>query len=159
MRLILPLAGLLALMIVAHPARADDADFVKKAAVGGMAEVAAGELAKQKAQSPEKKQFGETMVADHTKTNNELKAIAEKKNMTVPAKLDSAHEKAIASLGKKDGEDFDKAFKKQMVGDHEKTIKLFEKQSKDGKDPELKDFATRTLPALKHHLEMAKALK
>jgi len=61
-------------------------------------------------------------------------------------------------IGKKDGAAFDTAFKNKMVADHQKVIKLFTQESTGGKDPDLKAFATKTLPTLQHHLEMAKQL-
>ncbi|HEY4292867.1 DUF4142 domain-containing protein [Luteibacter sp.] len=69
-----------------------------------------------------------------------------------------ADEKTAAAMGKKSGDDFDKAYAKKMVADHHKDIALFTKESTSGKDPDLKAFAKKTLPTLKEHLEMAKKL-
>jgi putative membrane protein len=151
------LAGAFAL--AAFAASAADETFVQKAGQGGAAEVAAGNLAKAKGQSDAVKQFGAQMVTDHTRANDELKSIASGKNMSVPAAPDEKHQKALSKLEGMSGADFDRAFKKQMVDDHQATIKLFEQQARSGKDADLKGFAAKTLPDLKHHLEMAKALK
>ncbi len=150
---------LVAASVALQTAHAADEKFVEKAALGGMAEVAAGEVAKTKGSSDAVKQFGAQMVTDHSKANDELKAIVSNKGMSAPTELDNAHKKAVAKLEGKSGKDFDKAYKSQMVSDHKATISLFEKEAKSGKDPELKAFASKTLPDLKHHLEMAQAMK
>ena len=98
------------------------------------------------------------MVTDHTKAGDELKAIVSQKSMPVPDAPDQKHQKAIAKLQGKSGKDFDAAFKAQMVADHKATIAVFEKEAKSGKDAELKAFAAKTLPDLKHHLSMAQEL-
>jgi len=126
---------------------AADAAFVKQASAAGLAEVALGQLG-----------ASQGMVTDHTKANDELKSIASGKNLTVASAPMPADEKAAAALGKKSGDAFDQAFAKKMVADHQKAVALFTKESTSGKDPELKAFATKTLPTLKDHLEMAKKL-
>lgn len=135
-----------------------DAAFVRKASASGLAEVALGQLGASQGSSADTKAFGERMVKDHTAANDELKSIASGKNMTVSPAPMAADKEAAAAMGKKSGADFDKAFAKKMVADHEKAVALFTKESTGGKDPELKAFATKTLPTLKEHLEMAKKL-
>ncbi|MET0254973.1 MAG: DUF4142 domain-containing protein [Luteibacter sp.] len=137
---------------------AADASFVKMASAAGLAEVSLGKLGAEKGQSADVKTFGQTMVDDHTKAGDELKTIASGKSIPVADAPMPADVKAASMIEKKEGAAFDTAFKTKMVADHEKVIKLFTKESTAGKDPELKAFATKTLPTLKHHLEMAKAL-
>ena len=98
------------------------------------------------------------MVADHSKTNDELKQIATNKNMAVPSEPDPAHKAAASKLQAKAGTAFNESFKAQMVADHKATIALFEKEAKSGADADLKAFAAKTLPALQEHLKMAQAL-
>lgn len=156
--LIRSFAAVTAMLAFASVHAADDR-FVEKATRGGMAEVAAGKLAQIKGSSEAVRQFGSQMVADHTRVGDELKAIVTRKGMTAPTEPDAAHQKVLAKLEGQSGKDFDKAYKAQMVSDHQDTISLFEKQARSGEDAELKAFANKTLPALKHHLEMAKAMK
>src|SRR5690349_5799966 len=84
-----------------------DRTFVEKAASGGMAEVKMGKLAVDKGTSPTVKQFGQKMVDDHSKANDELKSIASKKNLTLPTEVDSKHQAAYDKLAKLSGSDFD----------------------------------------------------
>lgn len=149
---------MVAAIVLSGLTHAADEKFVEKAALSGMTEVAAGDIAKAKGSSESVKQFGAQMVTDHGKANDELKAVLAQKNMKAPTSLDKAHQKVVDKLQGKSGKDFDKAYKAQMVSDHRSTVSLFETEAKSGKDPELKAFASKTLPTLKHHLEMATAL-
>ena len=135
---------------------AADQTFVKKAAQGGMAEVELGKLATQKASSEEVKKFGQRMVDDHTKANDQLKQIAGTKGVTLPTELDSKDQALKDRLSKLDGEKFDQAYMKNMVRDHTKDVSEFRKESTSGKDSDLKSFASQTLPTLEDHLKEAK---
>ncbi|WP_118950458.1 DUF4142 domain-containing protein [Taibaiella helva] len=136
----------------------DDAEFAVKAAAGGLAEVELGALAQQKGVSAEVKDFGGMMVKDHSAANDELKALAHKKGITLPATPDTDEQKLKADLSAKSGADFDKAYIKAMIDDHEKDVRLFEKASRELKDPELQQFATTKLPVLRSHLEHCQAI-
>jgi len=135
----------------------EDKKFVMKAAQGGMAEVSGGQTAATQGTNPDVKTFGSTMVTDHSKANDELKQLATTKGLALPADTDDEHKKKLAEIAKKTGADFDKAYMKDMVEDHEKDVKEFQNASKNAKDPDLKAWAGKTLPTLQHHLQMAKA--
>lgn len=136
-----------------------DAMFVQEAAKGGMMEVAKGKLAGQHASRDDVKQFAQRMVDDHTKASDELKSIAKGKNITLPPDQPSAQDQAMLDkMGKMDGAAFDRSYIADQVKDHEKTIALFEKEARSGKDAELKAFAEKTLPTLKDHLTAVRGL-
>lgn len=130
----------------------DDAKFAVAAANGGMAEVELGKLAQEKAASAKVKDFGAMMVNDHSKANDEMKALAKSKNITLPTAIDTDEQKVKDDLSAKSGADFDKAYVSNMIDDHKKDIKEFEDASKNCKDADLKAFAAKTLPTLKMHL-------
>lgn len=137
-----------------------DKSFVMKAAVGGMTEVELGKVAASKGTSQGTKDYGSKMVEDHTKANDELKSIAAPKGMTPPASLDAIHQRLVEKYtNMAAGRSFDKAYHDQQVVDHKNTIALFTKESKAGKDADLKAFATKTLPTLKDHLKMLQTMK
>jgi len=136
----------------------EDAKFAVDAADGGMAEVALGELAQNKGTDPKVKEFGKMMVTDHTKANDELKALAASKNITLPAAPSEDKQKVATDLSAKTDKDFDKAYIDQMVDDHQKTVKLFEDGQKNVKDAEIKAFIDKTLPVLRSHLDHVKSL-
>ncbi|MDQ6800004.1 MAG: DUF4142 domain-containing protein [Acidobacteriota bacterium] len=139
-------------------ASVSDADktFMAKAAQGGMAEVALGQMASTKAASNDVKDFGNRMVNDHGKANDELKQLASSKGVTLPADLDAESKKASDALSKKTGKAFDKDYISDMVKDHEKDVAEFQKESSSAQDPDLKNWVTKTLPTLQDHLKMAK---
>jgi putative membrane protein len=136
-----------------------DKEFMMKAAQGGMAEVMLGQMASSKATSPDVKNFGNRMVSDHGKANDELKQLAQNKGMALPADTDNETKKFADRLSKASGKDFDKEYINAMVDDHEKDVNEFEKTSKNAKDPDLRAWATKTLPTLQDHLKMAKDTK
>jgi putative membrane protein len=142
----------------AAPVDEETADFFVKAADGGMAEVAAGKMAQEKATNPKVKEFAAMMITDHTGANAGLKELAGKKNVTLPDTVSTDHQKQAADLAKKTGKNFDKAYMDMQVKDHEKTVDLFEKHSKNANDPEVKTFIDNTLPKLKTHLDAARTL-
>ena len=135
----------------------DDAEFVMEAADGGMMEVEMGKLAASKAISADVKKFGQMMVDDHTQANNELKALATQKNITISTLLTDKHRKMVDDLSAKTGKDFDKKYMDMMVDDHKEDVDKFEKAAEQSNDPDIKAFAAKTLPTLKHHLQMAEA--
>lgn len=132
-----------------------DQQFMMKAAQGGMAEVQLGQLAKDHASSQAVKDFGQNMVDDHTKANDELKDLASRKNVTLPTSVDAKDQATIDRLSKLNGAAFDRAYMRDMVSDHKKDIAEFEKESNSGSDPDVKAWASKTLPTLQHHLQMA----
>jgi putative membrane protein len=136
-----------------------DADFAVEAASGGMMEVELGKIAEANAASAQVKEFGQHMVSDHSKGNDELKATAQTKGITLPAVPDEKKQKKIDDLKQKKGADFDKAYIDMMVDDHKEDIDLFQKESDKGNDPDLKTWAGGKLPLLQHHLQMAEDIQ
>lgn len=134
-------------------------NFWTNAAQGGMAEVELGKLAASKATNAEVKQFAQMMVSDHTKANAELKTLAAKKNVVLPTEMSSSHKSTMEDLNKLTGAEFDKAYVDAMVEDHEDDVELFQDKSEDSSDPDVKAFATKTLPTLKKHLDTIKAIQ
>ncbi len=132
-----------------------DNTFVMNAAKGGMAEVELGKLAVQKASSDQVKQFGQRMVDDHGKANDELKALAQQKNITVPSEIDAKHKAEIDRLSKLSGAAFDREYMRAMLMDHRKDVNEFRVESKSGKDADVKAWAAKTLPTLEEHLKQA----
>lgn len=125
-----------------------DKDFIQTAAKGGMMEVEMGKMGQKQAKSADVKKFATKMVTDHSKANDQLKALAKKKGVTLEADA--------PKMDKMDDATFDKDYMAQMVKDHEKTVSDFEAEAKDGSDADVKAWASKTLPTLKKHLEMAK---
>jgi putative membrane protein len=136
------------------------ADFVKEVAISDMFEIDSSKLAQDKGNAPEKT-FASQMVADHTKTSTELKTLVSsgKVKTELPTALDSSHQSKLDTLKGESGKDFSSDFDSMQVSAHKDAVSLFERYAKGGDNSDLKDWAGKTLPTLKHHLEMAENLK
>jgi putative membrane protein len=135
-----------------------DRGFVQKAAEGGLAEVELGKLASEKASSDEVKKFGQRMVADHSKANDQLKQVASRVGVTLPDKLNPKDQATKDRLSKLSGEPFDAAYMRDMVKDHTKDLAEFRHESQSAKNDDVKNFAAQTLPTLQDHLQRAKSI-
>jgi putative membrane protein len=135
------------------------ADFVKQVAISDMFEIESNKLGEQKGNAADKS-FASQMVKDHTGTSKQLKELVAsgKVKAELPAALDSAHQSKLDKLKSKTGKDFSSDFSSMQENAHEDAVSLFERYSKGGDNADLKNWAGTTLPALRHHLEMAKAL-
>lgn len=147
-------------------ARADQ-EFVRKHLAMGQHEIALGQLAQQKGTHPEVKRFGEMMVEDHRMAGQELKQIlsqtttgtagdAEDRAATADA---DDHREMMEELRKLSGTEFDKKYIDQMVDDHQKAINDVEDKAENSKNPEVKQWASKTLPKMQQHLERAKTIQ
>ncbi|WP_224985024.1 DUF4142 domain-containing protein [Geomonas agri] len=129
--------------------------FVKEAASGGMMEVELGQMAKERGKSQEVKDFGQRMVTDHGKANDELKSLVDNR-MKLPTKLEMKHKGMVDKLANASADEFDKKYAEAMLKDHKKDVEKFRKESKKAKDPQLKEWIEKTLPVLEQHLQHAK---
>jgi putative membrane protein len=130
------------------------AGFIKEAAAGGMAEVQIGNLAQERATNEDVKTFAKRMVDDHTKVNDDLEQVAEKKHITLSKRLDPKHKALHDRLAKLSGHAFDRAYMDAMLADHRHDVAAFQREAKSS-DPDVRDFASRTLPTLEEHLTQA----
>jgi len=135
-----------------------DKSFATTAAQSGLAEVQAGQLASQRATSPQVKQYGQKLVTDHSQANDQLQQIAQQDNLTLPTQPSAFEHAQGQRLTGLSGSEFDKAFVTGEVRDHEQAIALFQREAQSGRDPALKDFAQKSLPMLRQHLQMALSL-
>lgn len=134
-------------------------DFTKEAAAGGLFEVEMGAIAERNASSQAVKDFGKMMVDDHTQLNQDLQALAVKKNVPLPDGITSDQKDDTTKMSKEKGSEFDKDYISMMVKDHEDDIDAFKKAGDNIKDQDYKDLITKALPVLQKHLDAAKALK
>jgi len=135
-----------------------DAEFVQIASASGLAEVNISKAAMQRATRDDVKSFARQMVQDHTKANMELNRLADSKRLTPAATMDAKHQDLSRQMLRLSGEEFDRQYVQSQLKDHQQAVALFENESKNGKDEDLKAFATKTLPTLREHLEMVRKL-
>ena len=135
-----------------------DADFMVKAASGGMLEVELGKLAQSNAGRKGVKDFGAMMVEDHGKGGETLKTLAASKKIVLPDSVSNDQKKERDDLMKQHGSEFDRSYITLMVKDHKEDIDEFEKAARNVSDPEIRAFAQNALPMLHHHLDSAQSL-
>lgn len=138
----------------------EDVKFIGDAASGGMLEVEASKLAMQRSTDPEVKQFAQMMVKEHTENAAMLKQVVMKKGAMMPATLMPAHQKMLNSLREeKAGKEFDEAYSELMVASHKETVSKFKDAKDKVTDTDLRDYASKSLPVLEHHTQMAEKLE
>jgi putative membrane protein len=126
-------------------------------AMSNMAEVATGKMAVAKSQNPQVKAFAQKMIDDHTTAQNDVTTLAQAKGVTLPTDLDATHKAMAAMLDKLSGDAFDKAYMKNAgVSDHTKTHNKLAKAASAAKDPDVKAAATKMMPVVDQHLQLAK---
>lgn len=154
------MAGVIVLGLTSARAvpRISDRDFVREVAKSNMLQVSLGEMAEQRAASPDVKQFGRKMAEAHTLAVNKLQEIARKDHIGIPGDMDRQdHEMVGHHLGLK-GRDFDLAYVKHMVNGHMKDLEMFEQMAAEGTNPDLRSYAEQTIPTLREHLQTAREI-
>ena len=131
-----------------------DKDFVKKALEGGTAEVELGQLAQQKSQSDDVKQFGQKMVDDHTQLGDQIKPIAQQLGVKEPKEPSKKDKQLIAKLGALSGTQFDEAYIQAMLKDHKQDLKEFKDEAQLAQDPNVKQVARQGEGVISQHMRL-----
>ena len=134
-----------------------DAEFITKVDEGGHNEMGLSKVVLMKNPSPTAKAYADKMIADHTKAGAELAPIAKAHGVKLKGMMDAEHQTIREAMLKMSGPDLEKKYMDQMVADHDKTVVLFQSEITNGKEADVKGFATRTLPTIQQHDSMAKA--
>ena len=135
---------------------AQDKQFILSAASSGMYEAQAGQLAVQKTTADKIRQLAQNLVDDHTKVNDQLKALAQGKGVTIPTGLNPDHQGMLDQLNKLDGTAFDSEYLRQQAAGHRAAVDLFQNETIWGTNSDIKQFASNTLPTLQKHRDMVR---
>ena len=136
-----------------------DINFILAAAQGGMTEVKLGELASTSGVRDVVKSFGQMMVKDHTAINDDLKALAAQKGVTLPDSLNAKHQAMVDKLSALTGSAFDDAYIKGMIKAHQKDAKAFKAEAAATQDADIKSFLDKSIPIVEAHLQHVSAMK
>ncbi|WP_281783523.1 DUF4142 domain-containing protein [Sinimarinibacterium flocculans] len=137
----------------------DDVEFMEEAAMSGMFEKQAAEVATARGTHPQVLAFARMMIGDHEQLASELETLAQRKNVALPSTLDDDHREKLRELSEAEkGEDFDETYAEMMVDGHDETVETFEDAADDAVDSEVKALAAKALPTLKMHKEHAEKL-
>lgn len=134
-----------------------DHQFIKKAAEDDLAEIQMAQLAQQKASDNNLKQMAQHLMNDHQQNEQQIKQVAEQQGVTLPTQPDSKDKAKYDRLSKLNGSQFDKAFIREQLRDHQKDVAMFQHASSNAKDQAVKQYAANTLPKLQQHLEMVQS--
>ena len=136
-----------------------DQRFLAEAAQDGRAEVELGQLAASKASNPAVKRLAEKVVADHTKANQQLESLPEASKAMQSASMPPEKGSNVDRLSQLSGKEFDRAFVEQVVQDHESAVSRFKEAAASAQSPDVKQFASKNIPTLEQHLQMAKSVQ
>ena len=137
----------------------DQTNFLTEAIRGSVAEAKLGQLAAERAQSLQVRQYGEMLRKDHTQSLERASGLANEIGVPAATELSARQQKQFESLQKLSGEEFDTTFLSQMVRDHQENIAKFSAEAQNGSNPEVMAFAKGTLPTLQAHLEHAQSVQ
>ena len=134
---------------------ASDSAFIAKAASAGLLQVKLGKLAEKQGTSPSVVEFGKRMVADYSRTNEQLKSAAKNAGFLAPALLrqDQQIFDRFNSMGRSS---FDKNYMAEMVKQHNEEVRLFQEEAAGGRVQSLKQLASAMLPELQQRLTLAR---
>jgi putative membrane protein len=138
---------------------AADKAFLKSAAEANMTEAHLGKMAEDQATDDAVKNFGRTLVQDHTKAYEELTVLADKTGAQIPKGIDVRRDRAIEALTREKGTGFDRRFVGHEVQDHQKTLTEFQREADKGQNSDVKAYAQKMIPTLQEHLDKAKELE
>lgn len=131
-----------------------DRDFVKEALQGGMAEVQMGQLALQKSNNDQIKQFAQKMIDDHTQLGEQMKPVAQQLGIKEPKDISKKDKEIVAKLQNLNGDAFDKAYVQTMLKDHKHDNMAFKREAESGADPNVKQAATQGEQVISAHLQL-----
>ena len=137
----------------------DQTNFLTDAIRSNVAEAKLGQLAAERAQSLQVRQYGEMLRKDHTQSLQKASSLASQVDTPAASELSDRQKSQFESLQKLSGQEFDTTFLSQMVRDHQENIAKFSTQAQSGSDPEVMAFAKETLPTLQAHLQHAQSIQ
>lgn len=136
-----------------------DAQFLARAAEIDLQEIQLGQLAQQKGIAMDAKELGRAMEKEHTQLLSDLTALAKKKGIALPKTATHEAMEEYNELNNKSERRFNEEYCELVIKEHKEAVSLFEKASKEASDPEIREWAETTIPALKTHLANAKLCK
>ncbi len=139
--------------------QADQTNFLADAIRGNLAEVKLGQLAAERGQTQEVREYGDMLRKDHTKSLEKASRLANEIGVPASSELTAQQKKQFEALQKLSGDEFDTTFLSQMVAGHQATIAKFSAEAQNGSDPQVMAYAKETLPTLQMHLQRAQSIQ
>jgi putative membrane protein len=135
-----------------------DAKFIREVAADNLLEVQLGQLAQQKAASPDVKKFAQQMVTDHTRLGTQWTDMATKYGLEFKPALGPMHTQKVTRLKNTAAGSFDREYMTLAIRNHLSDVNYFEKEGQAVKSDPVKKLVAYTLPILRDHLRSARNL-
>lgn len=132
-----------------------DAQFLVNAAETNLETIQLAQLAQTNSTTTEVKTLAKMLQEEHTKSLNDLTALAKTKLITIPTASTDKAQAAYKSLSGKSKKNFDVEYCKTVIDRHKDAVAAFEKKSMESTDADIKQWATTMLPVLRTHLDQA----
>jgi putative membrane protein len=134
-----------------------DKQFMISAAKTDMTKAHEGQMAETQGRSDDVKNFAKTLVQDHTNSYTQLSELAAKEGVSIPKGINASRNPSIRLLVHLTGQRFDQAFTKDEIATERQTIAAFKREVAHGKDSDVKAYASKMIPVLERHLQLAEA--
>jgi putative membrane protein len=136
-----------------------DKDFIQAAIQAGMTEVKLGEMANLKGNRDEVREFGHLIVKEDATFNDDLKALAQQKGLTMPESLEPIHQAVVDQMTDLMGSQFDDAFIAAVTKQLTDLAKEFRAESAATKDADVKSVVDKSILVVNEHLKRIAAIK
>jgi putative membrane protein len=137
----------------------DRNQFVAEALTGGLSEAELGQLARERGDSSDVRQFGDRMVAYYGEASKRMLLILRDQQIEASSDVSDEQRTNATRLGRLEGPEFDRQYIQQVIENHQKSTELYRRASESDINPELRQFATESLPDLEDHFERALAIQ
>jgi putative membrane protein len=132
-----------------------DMPFVRHAGSTNLMEIRLGQVAQTRASNTAVKQFGQRMVDDHTRLQNQLTAVVSNTGVSFVPAMDASHQQLASRIERLSGAEFDRAYMQAMIQGHQNDVNQFQTQSQSARSTQIRNLASGTLPLLQQHLSLA----
>ncbi len=136
----------------------EEQKFFDYAAQDNQGEIQIAILAEKNANNLAVKAFSRLMIDDHAQVESRLAALVNQLDVKVPIGIGHENEQIMRRLEPLSGSAFVREFMQAQIKDHSDDIKRFTREASAAESSRLKEFVGQTMPILKQHLALAKAI-
>ena len=148
-------------MAAGAAAPANGQEYATMAAASDMFEIESSQLAVEKSQNAQVREFAQMLVADHRKSTADLKAAAGRAQppIDVAPQLNEEQQSNMAALRAASAADFDRTYLSQQVPAHEKALAMVQGYAQNGDVEAFKQHASTVAGPIQRHLQRAQELQ
>jgi putative membrane protein len=129
--------------------------FIRHAGSSNLMEIRLGQVAQSRASNSAVKQFGQRMIDDHTRLQNQLTAVVSSAGVSFVPGMDASHQQLASRIERLSGAEFDRTYMQAMIQGHQDDVNQFQTQSQSARSTQVRNLASGSLPLLQQHLSLA----